>query len=329
MKYKGPLVDGISQTLVGRILQDPYQAYLYLGLGLEQPSTPEPNLVWGVGGHIGLEHLIRDPRRIHELPPERWDEVQEIITDHLEDEFPGFTPTYPLSIINMLKIYNDTYKEGVPFETEVVFAQHYETRNKNPVLLRGKFDGINKDTNTLIEHKCKGKINADQTKLEIPHDFQVLLYSHVSGCRNIIYDLIRIPDTQWSLPPRLANQRPSAYIKSLYESKNWGDFPIHTKRSLWMQQIHTYIDEEQFEHGMDTMINPILDLVCMWYYHCSDSNFDWQNPNHYNHLFHRRPIRHFDPMLTIDYKGPFWKVITGGLELDQLQPVERFFPELA
>lgn len=325
MKWKGPLHDGISQSLIGRILQDPFQAYIYLGLGLEQPTTPEPNLVWGVGGHVGLEHLIRDPQQIIELTQERWDEIQEIITDGLDKEFPGSPPTYPLSIVHMLHMYDDSYKIGKPFITEKVFAELHTTNTGRKVTLRGKVDGIHE--RTLVEHKCKGRIDAAQTRLEIPHDLQVILYCYVTGCREVIYDLIRIPDTQYYLPPR-GKSSPSWYIKSLYTEKEWGDFPVYRKKHLWVQQIKETLTDEQVEFAMDVMVNPLLDGVVEWFEICSDPNFDWQNPKHYNHIIHRRPIRHFDPMLTVNYKGPYWNFITGGIEIDELQPVRGYFTEL-
>lgn len=334
MKWPGPLKGGVTQSLLSKFLEDPYQFYIYAGLGLEEPKDPEPNLVWGDTFHRGLEHVIAIPYQLNEFTPEDWAQTFEVVDTHLNEKWPMAPHTYALSIQHMLPLYDDSYKcEYGKFITEQKFQQEYTTRSGNLVSLRGKADGVqylDNDTfgDVLVEHKCKGKIDINQTYAETPFDLQVTLYCKVFDTRTVIYDLIRIPDTQWSLPPKRQFESPKNYIKNLYYDRLWGDFPVTKKKHLWIQQTTINLTDEQIECNMAEMVDPIIDRLCMYYEYVSDSNFDFQNPSHYNHLFHKTPIRHFDPSRTASFKGPYWNHRTGNLDLEDMVPVNSFYAEL-
>lgn len=328
MKWKGPAVDGITQSMIGRFLQDPYQFYLYAGLGLEERHTPEPNLVWGCGFHKALELLIPKEKRIQDLEEDELEDTRKKVEAYLEYEFPGTPPTYAVSIMYMAQKYNDEYKEGDSFATEIVFNSQYTTRLGREVILRGKLDGLNHDRTIMLEHKCKGRIDLQQTIAEVPYDLQVTMYALASKAGTVIYDLIRIPDTQYGMPLRRQQQSPNSYIKELYTSRSWGDFPVYSKPHLWLQQAYVYLEDEVIQENIDKTLNPIIEAMCQYYDYCSSSTFDWQNPKHYNEVFYKKPIRQFDPMLTPKFKGSYWNFMTGQLSLDELKPVKSFYGEL-
>lgn len=329
MKWQGPLIGGITQSLLSKFLECPYQFYIYAGLGLEEPKEPEPNLVWGDTFHRGLEHIIEIPYQLHEFTPEDWATTQEVVEHHLRDKWPMAPQTYCLSINHMLPLYDDSYKtEYGTFRTEQKLSHLHTTRTGNKVLLRGKADAVNVSNEILVEHKCKGKIDINQTYAESPYDLQVTMYSFILGTRTVIYDLVRIPDTQWSLPPKRQYESPKNYIKNLYFERAWGDFPVTKKKHLWLQQTTINLTDEQVELNMAEMVDPIIDKLCAYYDYVSDSNFDFQNPDHYNKLFYKTPIRHFDPARTASFKGPYWNHRVGALDLDCMVPVHSFYAEL-
>jgi len=332
MKWRGPLEDGVTQSLLSKFLQCPYQFYIYAGLGLQEPSIPEPNLIWGDTFHKGLELSIEKPYRIEQFTPEDWEEIYRGVDEHIQRDWPTAPLTFPHSIKNMLPLYEDEYKLEHPnIHTEVKFKIPYTTASGNKVTLKGKADGIDAPTgeaDLLVEHKCKGRIDIAQTYYEIPVDLQVTIYCRVLGPRKVIYDLIRIPDTQWSLPPRGNTQKPSNYINDLYHSKYWGDFPITVKKKLWLQQTTIILDNETVERTMAETVDPLIDRLCLYWEYVSDPNFDWQNPKHFNHLFYKTPIRFFDPARTMSYKSPYWNFLVGQIDLDALCPVESFYAEL-
>jgi len=309
---------------------DPYDFYIYSVLGLEEPREPEPNLIWGDVFHKGLEYLIEIPYQREEFTPEDWGRVLEAVQDRLKNEWPQAEPTYFKSIRNMLTLYNDSYKADYgAIETEKKFTVEYTTDTGNFVTLRGKADGVNAEHRLLIEHKCKRKIDFNQTVWETPHDLQVNLYCLALNTRTVIYDLIRIPDTQWALPPKRQYERPESYIDSLYTERTWGDFPIFRKKHLWIQQARDIeLTDESVDYYRRVMIDPQIDRLCEYWEIVNDPNFDFQNPKHFSRSFYKTPIRHFDASRTLSYKGPYWNHRVGQLELEDLIPVTSFYSEL-
>lgn len=329
MKWAGPLKGGVTQSLLTKFLECPYRFYLYAGLGLKEPEDPEPNLIWGDIGHKGLELLIEKPYERIEYTPEDWEEIYAGIDEHAYRNWPEAPITFLPSIKQMLTLYDDSYKQQYGnFVTELKFNVEHTTPAGNTISLRGKVDGYNEAHKVLVEHKCKGRIDIQQTMRETPTDLQVIVYSYVMGTRTIIYDLIRIPDTQWSLPPKTQYQNPVQYIKSLYDKRNWGDFPIFTKKHKWIQQVIVDLNDEHIEMCMAETINPLIDKLCIYWDYVSDPNFDYQNPAHYNHIFYKTPIRHFDPGRTQSYKCSYWNLLTDSIGMEDLVPVDSFYAEL-
>jgi len=327
--WKGPLRGGITQSLLTRFLECPYRFYLYAGLGLEEPVEPEPNLIWGDICHKGLELLIEKKWERTEFTPEDWEEIYGGVEEHIKSDWPGAPITFLPSIKQMLTLYNDEYKQTYgEFVTENKFQVEHTTPNGNLVSLRGKADGWNQEHKVLVEHKCKGKIDIQQTMRETPTDLQVNVYSYVLGTRTIIYDLIRIPDTQWSLPPKRQYENPVSYIKSLYDKREWGDYPIFTKKHKWIQQMIIELNDEAVQQVMDETINPLIDKLCVYWDYVNQPNFDHDDPKFYNHIFYKTPIRHFDPSRTQSYKCSYWNLLTDSIGIEDLVPVKSFYAEL-
>ena len=147
---------------------------------------PEPNLIWGDVCHKGLELLIEKKWERTEFTPEDWEEIYGGVEEHIKSDWPGAPITFLPSIKQMLTLYNDEYKQTYgEFITENKFQIEHTTPNGNLVSLRGKADGWNQEHKVLVEHKCKGKIDIQQTMRETPTDLQVNVYSYVLGTRTI------------------------------------------------------------------------------------------------------------------------------------------------
>jgi len=332
MPWKGPYEEGVSQSLINKYLECPYRFYLYAILGLEEKHPLEPNLIWGDTFHKGLELLIQEPQLAWDFPQEKWAEIDAALDHHLEQYVP-FPPTFPFSIKRMLRYYDDSYKEGAPhFNTERVFAIPYKTA-KNEVILRGKLDGDN--PSTIVEHKCKGKLAIEQTRDEVPVDLQINMYTYAwqhfyetPELPLIIYDTIRIPDTQFALPQRRMRQSISNYIEELYTTSTWGDFPVEKRRGLWLDQAKIWLTKQGHRDFKTFVLNPLIDLICAWWDHVTAPNFDPGDPACYNEVFYRVPVRHFNPSNTQNFKCNYHSFLTGAIDLDELTPVKSYFPEL-
>ncbi len=328
MKWPGPLHAGITQSLINRFLECPYRFYLYACLGLEELGEPEPNLIYGDTGHKGLEHIIRRPYRMIDFSPDDWVEIDSEIDAHISKYWPMAPATFPISIKRMIRLYDDSYKdEHGPFVAEKEFAIPYLTSHGHNVTLRGKIDGI-ADDGFMVEHKFKGRFEPKYIRQEIQVDQQLMIYSHVSGSRSGIYDTIKIPDTQWAKPPQRKMERPSSYINSLYDDREWGDYPISRKRHLWISQIPYDLESDDITKYFQFTVDPLIDRICKWYEHVQQPGFDPDNPKFYNHIFYKTPVRHFNPSNTEMYKCNYYNYLTGQITLDDLVPVKAFYAEL-
>lgn len=333
LKWKGPIEGGITQSLINKFLVCPYQFYIYAGLGLKENKPDNNNLMWGDIFHKALELAIEHPRQIKGMIDEELLEIENKVKQHISDKWPKSPSTYLRSVMNMLRLYNDSYKADMPgIVTEKEFVVPYTNHHGLKVNLRGKRDGWHEGTKTLIEHKCKGRIDKETTTQEIPMDQQVCLYSMVSGAKNIIYDLILIPEAQYGLPQMRPGQKLSNFVDSWFSihtgpptSTLW---PINKKTPYWFAQIHIPITEENIETYRKFTLDPLIDRIYRWWNHVNKPGFDFQNPDHYNDVFYRTPIRQFNPHATAGYKGEYHDFLTGELALEDLVPVESFYAEL-
>ena len=330
--WKGPLEDGVTQSLLNKFLVCPYRFYLYAILGLEEKKPPEPNLIWGDTAHKGLELLIEIPELSCNFTQEIWDYLDSSIDEHLKQYVP-FPATFPYSIKRMLRLYDDSYKEKQPLVTEEKFKIPWSTR-RNHVSLRGKLDGVN--YRLIAEHKCKGTWDAQQIEAEIPVDLQIHMY--IEGWRSmynytdempvIVYDHIRIPDTQFYIPARRMNQKISNWVEQWYEGGTSGDYPIKSKRHLWLNQKHFLWTNEHHHHFMQFNVNPLIDKLCSWWDTVTDPKFDIEDPRCFGPDMYKVPVRHFNPSNTEKFKCDYHNYLTGQIELSDLTPVKSFYPEL-
>mgnify|MGYP003434972696 FL=1 len=328
--WKGPLRDGITQSLINKYLTCPYRFFLYAGLGLEEPRQLHPNLIWGDTFHKGLELLIEKDKPQKDLSPEEWDEVIQKTNKHLKEKFPTAPGSFIHTIKRMLALYDDRYKGSSKFHTEVEFREPYETTNGYKVTLRGKVDALSHDRHTLVEHKCKGKIDQVQTSKEVPVDHQVLLYCYITTARTVVYDLIMIPEAQWMLPARRPSQTNDNWAEQLFTSTSGEKFPIAQKKHHWVQQIGPLeINESQIYEFRAFTLDPIIERMYKWFEHVSQPDFDHTNPKFYNEHFYRVPVRHFDPGKTEIFKCDYFDYLTGSGDLDDLVPVKGFYQELS
>lgn len=326
--WKGPKIDGVTQSMIGEILQCPFRAYLSLILGLDEPA-PEPpikpdityyNLLWGDCYHVGLEHLVatHDRSLASKKMMERFYSHPEMKHDSIEtaDSLCHMLNQYPLSLV----------KEYGPFKTEVIFDV-----NIGGTRFRGKADGVSDESLCLLEHKCKGYVSYDTVVDELDHDLQVNLYAGIFGTESVIYDLIKIPDVQhpYSLPRKGVRETKGDYTAGLYygEYHKKVSFPIKYHVGDWIQQIYRIIPRSSVDSYWDFTIYPIVDWIHRWYEIVSQPDFKVYDPKCYGYMFYQFPLRTFMPNNTDRFKCKFHSVITGGTTIEELSS-RKLFAEL-
>jgi len=195
--------------------------------------------------------------------------------------------------------------------------------------------GLDTDYSTiLVEHKCKGRHDKLQHRTEIHTDLQLNVYLHALDllgihCEQVVYDILRIPEVQWNCPPRQMSERHGFYISRLYNSCNpYKEYPVVRNKMFWVDQ-HIFIHpREKVTLYRKETIDPIIDSLCYMYEYTLSDSFDPFNPDCYNHLFHKRPLRLFDPARTDSYKKDFYNYLTGQIDVNGLVKVPQLFKEL-
>jgi len=326
-KWSGPLKGGITQSLINKYLVDPYSFVVYYGLGLEEPRTLEPNLIWGNVFHKVLETFLPEQKCFQEFSVDDWHRVMHIIDEELK-YYPEADSCCKHSIWHMCHYYNDSYKVSEELTTEIEFQIPHDT-GTNKVSLMGKVDVQLAVSKKIIDHKCKGFHDRASLRQEISKDLQMRVYTHATGYYDVIYDIIKIPDTQKIKPPRGTYERASSYVADLYTGKDWGDFPVARKTFAWLDQLSKRFEPEETLIYFKRTINPIIDSICELFEYCSGDGFDIENPDHYNRVFFEKPVRHFDAGTTAKYKPDLYEHRTGKLSLSDLKPVDKIFKELS
>jgi len=348
-KWRGPIVGGITQSLLSKYLQDPFSFVLYYGLGLEEPSQLNQNLMWGNMMHKLLEVTLQWTELYHSLPEEHRTTVQKVLKQE-ESKYVSIDPTTIHSVQEMMKLYDDRFKLYFDVETERQFKEPYRTKNFT-ISLMGKIDGIGRrngnfndslvpmglsidKSRILVEHKCKGRHDKLQHRQEIRTDLQLNLYLHAmellgEPCDHVVYDILRIPEVQWNCPPRQAGERHKFYIERVYNNCTaYKEYPVARNKIFWVDQHISTHPRETVTLYRKEVLDPIIDSLCYMYEYTLADSFDPFNPDCYNHLFHKRPLRLFDPARTDSYKKDFYNYLTGQIDLDGLVPVPSLFKEL-
>jgi len=347
-KWRGPIDGGITQSLLSKYLQDPFSFVLYYGLGLEEPSQLNQNLIWGNMFHTLLEVTLQWPELYRDLSDEQKATVQQVLKEE-ESKYLSIDMTTIYSVQEMMKLYDDRYKSLYTILTEQQFKLPYRTKNF-PISLMGKIDGAgarngnttsdypmglsNSEQYILVEHKCKGRHDKLQHRQEIHTDLQLNLYLHAmelagKPCTHVVYDILRIPEVQWNCPARQAGERHKFYIERLYNNCTpYKEYPVARNKIFWVDQHIFYHPQEKVTRYRKEVLDPIIDSLCYMYEYTLSDSFDPLNPDCYNHLFHKRPLRLFDPARTDSYKKDFYNYLTGQIDLDSLVPVPSLFKEL-
>lgn len=324
-KWAGPLKGGITQSMMNMFLQDPYCFVLYYGLGLEEPTAVSQEILWGNIIHRGLEHSIRKPNLQKDFTEHEWEDIFLNMKQESNKEM-HTAPTSYYSAREMLKLYDDRYKERFNnIDTEVEFQIPHNTGTFD-VTLMGKADGV--CDWTLIEHKSKKTVEIMQLKREIKYDVQVNYYCWALDTRHVIYDVFIVPEFQYSAPERNGYERDASYINRLYHTHSWKTFPVSKNKPFWLYQFEFTLTTEWIKQQFAQTINPIIDRICMLYEYTSSDSFDPHNPGAYNYLFYRSPIRLFDPARTDKYKSSYWNYLVGDLDITELRETPKLFKEL-
>jgi hypothetical protein len=326
MVWKGPLIDGVTQSLISRFLECPYAFYLYAIMGVQEDTPPPENMVWGDTFHKGLEILLDTKSR---------SAASEAMIDHLATKYPAAPASFKVTTTKMLDLYKIKNNHmDAEWQTELVLDLYYKIRGYN-VRFRGKLDGLTYDhpdyPALMVEHKCKGYIDPLQVRDELHLDLQCNLYMFLHDVEFVAYDLIKIPEAQKYGPPPSYGETAADWADKLFHGpvgSYGGNYPIHKAPHKWVHQSVYTITEEQQQTYWNTTIIPLVLRMIEWYEYVTSSEFSIEDPASYGPIFYRHPIRHFSGRKTESFKCPYYSYLVGQSDITDLIPVSSYYSEL-
>lgn len=341
--WSGPYEGGITQSLITRFLECPFRFYLYAYCGLEEPKPFDERLIWGDTLHKGLEHYVRG---------DSLESSQAAMLAYQNEKYPRSPATFQYTTRNMLALYPRHKLESwgkILTEQEidqkinigkanihlydnnctVSIPKHYQ-----PVRMRGKVDMLAQDLSRFGDHKGKGKNASDpnSVKAELSTDHQMNMYAYAFGCiEEWIYDLILIPEDQPRSPPQRVGETPEAWADRIFFTHKdiTNGFPIKQQPARWINQVPHFQPKQDILDHINFTIKPIMMRICDWWEHVNQPNFDPNNPEYYNAIFYRSPVRLFDPAKTRSFKCNYHSYLTGQSDFSSLTPIKGFYTELS
>lgn len=177
--WKGPEVDGVTQSLLGRYIADKERFRLLVCEGLKPADTFNQRLEYGNMWHICEEHYAAGTDWRKPLK----DECKKLIEKYRNQQdqvvkwYNVCLAQFPIYVKHWSKS-KDTLKRQ-PLLSEAVFKIPYATPTGRVVWLRGKFDSVDLIGGKQVwlqENKTKGEIEEMKLMRQLKFDLQTMFY---------------------------------------------------------------------------------------------------------------------------------------------------------
>jgi len=296
--WKGPEVDGITQSLLSRFLCCRERFRLLVVEGLKPAPSFNHRLEFGQMWHICEEALASE--KVH-FKENQQGIMTTLIEDNLKKYCRGLCQKYRtqqeqiVHWMNVVKvafpIYVDYWakhqdvKDRTPLLQEQVFDVPYTLPSSRVVRLRGKWDSVDligrgKNSGVYLqENKTKGDINEEQLKRQLSSGFDLqtmlylvaLAYSEEIGsmpCRlaGVRYNVIRRPlsggrGSIKQLKPTKGN--PAGESSDEFYAR-LGEI-IKEDPSYFFMRWKIEVSPQDIERFRDECLDPILEDLCDWW----------------------------------------------------------------
>ena len=289
--WKGPEVDGITQSLLGLFLICRERFRIRVIEGLRTPDEFNHRIHYGNMWHTCEESMSREghwnnpllqyTKKLCKKYPTQQDQIV-----HWHNVCAVQYPTY---LNHWSK--HDTAKNLTPLLQEQNFAVPYELPSGRKVILRGKWDGVNivgtgkRKGLYLKEHKTKGDVDPEKLQRQLTFDMQTMFYLVA------LEGAISIADSQgdgwgWTEPLSGVNynvvRRPlSGGVGSIRQHKPTKSNPsgetseqfykrlqgiIEENRDHFFARFQVEVSSEDIQKFKHQFLNPILEQLCVWYH---------------------------------------------------------------
>ena|SRR3990167_254326 len=347
--WKGPCVDGISQSLLSRYLACPERFWIQTILGLREIQNFSHRMEYGSMFHLCEErHMAGYPWKAK-----------------LQEYCKELGMTYSTARLDIQKWYHicqvqfpiyvewwknhESTKYRVEMFSEEKFKVNYKLPSGRTVILRGMFDNVStiKKFVCLQENKVKGDINQDQILAELPSNLQTMIYCTALQAMDINpgmvrYNIIRRPLSDWRGQFNIKQKKGRKTKKGIIGSETTDEYHKRLGRMIADNGEHFFmrwtvpVEKVDIQRFRIEILDPILDNLVddyEWWSHCVKENknrFDsgirvLAFPGH-RHRHFRLPFGVYNPIVE-GRPGTFAEFIHTG-STKGLEPVTNLFPEL-
>lgn len=350
--WKGPSVDGITQSMMNLYLICPRRFYVPTIEGLKPAGGFNKNMEYGTMWHVCEEALaakkdFKEPLKEHckkllKKFPLSQDEVSKWY-EVCKRQFPVY--------VDYWKKHPDV-KKRTPLLQEAVFKIPYHLPSGRVVILRGKFDSVDLIDGGIYlqENKVKGDIDELQLKKQLTFDLQTMTYlvalteaQHTlegeslfwpeefndRQIRGVRYNVIRRPLSggKGSIRPhaekRTKNTYTPAETSEHYYDRLLNDY-IVPEPEYWFMRWKSEVSYSEIKAFKTEFLDPFLEQVSYWYETVAGITHEF--PFDPKCLHYRLPYGIYNPIAeggVTDFDEHIASGSTVGLE-----KVTTLFPEL-
>jgi hypothetical protein len=262
--WKGPEIDGITQSLLGRFLCCRERFRLLVVEGLKPADRWDSKLGFGNMWHICEEsHSANDVYWQQTLEEHTKEQMKRYRFQQAEiaDWHAKCVAEFPIYVDYWAK-HKDVQKR-TPLIQEETFDVRYEVPSRRMVRLRGKWDAVDLIDKRiwLQENKTKSQIDRDKIKRQMKFDLQTMTY------------LIALKEADQQLPTKgaaVAGVRYNVVRRSAHKTIDSMlkkiDDDLKAKRGAeWFLRFEVEVTAKDIDKFKRECFNPILEQLCLWW----------------------------------------------------------------
>lgn len=351
--WRGPAVDGVTQSLLSRFLVCRERFRLLVVHGLKPEEGFNHRLEYGNMWHL-CEELYADHK---EYQPELHKYCQQLCRTYktqqsqVEHWYNVCLVQFPLYVKHWAQ--HPDVKSRLPLAQEVSFEVPYPLPDGRQVTLRGKWDSVDLIGNGknarvyLQENKTKGDINEQKIKGQLQFDLQTMLYltalryelanataDHPRWRRDhgppagVRYNVVRRPlsggkGTIRQHKPTKSNPKGESKA-AFYErvAKTIRDEPEH-----FFMRMKVEVTSQDIQKFEEQTLVPVLTQLCDWWEAMQEWDYDpWKNRKGFQGIHWRHPFGVYN-VLNEGGSSELDEYLATGSDLG-LQRTRNLFPEL-
>lgn len=279
--WKGPTIDGVTQSLLGRFLACPERFRLYAMEGLREPEGFNLRMEYGTAFHLAEEFTLAgkpwqpEVLKYFQAVGKKWPAS----SAQALHWYNVLMAQYPAYLKHWAK--HPDMKNRKPLYQEKSFDVLYRLPSGRSVRLRGKMDAVDVVGKQLylVENKVKGEVLAEKMLAELPFDLQTMLYLTalsllelpdwakkypIAGTR---YNVIRRPLSggKHSISQRkgAGKAKTGAETEDEFYARLGGLIAEFPEEFFWRWKCE--VDSNDLRRFQQRCLNPILEQLVDWW----------------------------------------------------------------